>query len=596
MVSGQAGEATSVILSDGDYVVGGSVGARAVVARFSAAGALVPGFGSGGKRVFAIGDEAEVRALAREPDGDVVAGGARTAGSSVDSLVARVTAAGDLDDDFNGTGRVVLDLGGNDRVNAVQVQTNGAIVAGIAAGSGGAVVRLTPSGVPDASFDGDGRRTGLPLTVQAMVLQPDGKIMIGGRDGDDFAMMRLEPDGDTDETFGGPDGVSVDLGGSDAVTALALDGDGKVMAVGYGHGPAGAGHTIVRRYNADGTRDTDFQGTDRAFGLGDEPVGAVVRSDGKIVVAANSEVGSDNDVLLLRLNSDGTRDQSFGIGGVSLADAGARPVAGDLAVRSDGRVVVAGSLHTGGIRQLALLRYQGDTATAPRPAQGYVVDAHGTPYGFTAGCTTKPPKPVGYPRWPGVDMARGVALLPGGRAIEVDATGLLYGFRVGDGSSRGWPVTGSPKWPGQDVVRGVAVVPEGTGGYVLHRNGRLYAFRIGTGAKPALPSGTPSWPGQDFARGVALLPNGAGGYVLDASGGLHPFGGAPAAGKGAPAWPGQDLARGVTIAPDGSGGWVLDAFGGLHPFGIGGNAKPPRVPNGPAWPGVKTARGVAALP
>jgi hypothetical protein len=131
---------------------------------------------------------------------------------------------------------------------------------------------------------------------------------------------------------------------------------------------------------------------------------------------------------------------------------------------------------------------------------------------------------------------------------------------------------------------------------VLHRNGRLYAFRIGSSAKPPVPSGTPSWPGQDFARGVALLPNGAGGYVLDASGGLHAFGGAPAAGKGAPSWPGQDIARGVAIAPDGSGGWVLDAFGGLHPFGIGGNAKPPSVTNGPVWPGVKTARGVATLP
>jgi uncharacterized delta-60 repeat protein len=380
------------------------------------------------------------------------------------------------------------------------------------------------------------------------------------------------------------------------VTALALDADGRVVAVGYGDGPAGSAHTIVRRYQADGTRDTDFQGTNRAFGLGDAPVGVVVRADGKIVVAANSKVGTDNDVLLLRLNDDGTRDQSYGIGGVSLADAGARPVAGDLVVRSDGRVVVAGSLHTGGMRVLALLRYQGDTATAPRPTQGYVIDAHGAPHAFTAGCATKPPRPVGFPRWPGVDVARGVALLPGGRGLVVDPSGLLYGFRVGDGSASGWPVTGNTKWPGQDVARGVAVVPEGTGGYVVHRNGRLYAFRIGGGPKPAVPSGTPVWLGQDFARGVALLPNGAGGYVLDASGGLHPFGGAPAASRRSPSWPGQDVARGVTIAPDGSGGWIVDAYGRLHAFGIGGNAKPPTPTNGPAWPGVKTARGVAALP
>jgi uncharacterized delta-60 repeat protein len=596
LVARQAGAATSVVLSDGAYVVGGSVGSRALVARFTNAGALDPAFASAGRRIFASGDGAGVTAVARYQDGRVAAGGTRTVDGEVDSLVARLTADGDLDDHFSGDGRIVLDLGGNDRVTAVQVQTNGAVVIGATTGAEGAVARVTGNGSPDPAFDGDGRRTGLPMTVQALALQPDGKIVVGGRAGDDFALMRLLADGSTDSSFAGPDGVRVDLGGVDSVTALALDGDGKVVAAGSGHGPSGGSHTIVRRYHPDGSRDTDFQNTDRAFGLDDDPVGVVARADGKIVVAENSKVGSDNDVMLLRLNGDGTRDQSFGIGGVSLADAGARPVAGDLVVRSDGRVVVVGSLHTGGARQLALLRYQGDSATAARPAQGYVVDARGTPHGFSAGCPTRPPRPVGFPTWAGADMARGIAVLPGGRALEVDPFGGLYRFRIGDGSTSGFTVSGNRAWPGQDVARGVAVVPEGTGGFVVHRDGRLYPFRIGAGPKPAVPSGVPSWPGQDFARGVALLPNGAGGYVLDASGGLHPFGGAPAAGKGVPSWPGQDLARGVTIAPDGSGGWIVDAFGGIHAFGVGANAKPPAVTNGPSWPGVRMARGIAALP
>jgi uncharacterized delta-60 repeat protein len=595
VVDGEAGEARSVVRAGDGYVAGGSTGTRALVARFTSTGALDRGFGSRGKRAFGSGDDAEVRAVARQGDGKIVAVGARSAGGAVDSLVARVTAGGDLDDDFNGTGRVVLDLGDDDRADAVAVRSNGAVVVGATAGSAGAVARLTPGGSPDQTFSGDGRRTGLPLTVQALVLQPDGKVVVGGRTGDDFALMRLDPDGSTDPSFGGADGVVADAGGFDSVTALALDADGKVVVAGYGNGPAGAGHTVVRRYHADGTRDTGFQSTDRAYGLGDEPVGVVVQPDGKIVVAGNSRVGPDNDVLVLRLNSDGSRDQSFGIGGVSLADAGARPIARDLVARSDGRVLVAGSLHAGGLRRLALLRYQGDTATAPRPAQGYVIDGSGTPHGFTAGCATKPPPPVGFARWPGADRARGIAVLPGGRGLEVDATGRLHGFRIGDGPATGWEATGGPTWPGRDLARGVAVVPEGTGGYVLRRDGRLYPFRLRGGTKPAVPSDGPSWPGRDFARGVALLPNGAGGYVLDASGGLHPFGGAPGARRGAPSWPGQDLARGVTIAPDGSGGWVVDAHGGLHPFGIGSNAKPPAATGGPMW-AARTARGVATLP
>jgi uncharacterized delta-60 repeat protein len=478
----------------------------------------------------------------------------------------------------------------------VQTQPNGKIVVGATAGSSGAVLRLNGTGTVDSAFDGDGRRIGLPMTVQALVLQPDGKIVVGGNAGDDFALMRLLPDGSTDTSFGGPTGVRTDLGGVDGITALALDADGRIVAAGSGHGPTSGSHTIVRRYNADGTRDMSFQNTDRAFGLDDAPVGVVIRADGKIVVAANSKVGNDNDLLVLRLSVDGSRDQSFGIGGVSLTDAGSRPLAGDLVVRPDGRVVVVGSLHSGGARQLALVRFQGDTATAPRPAQGYVVDGYGGPLGFSAACSSKPPRPAGNPYWPGWDIVRGIAVLPGGRGIEVDGFGGLHSFRFGDGYSAPLPMSGNAFWANQDVARGVAVVPEGTGGFVLHRSGGLHAFRIGSAAKPKVPTGLPSWPGQDFARGLALLPNGAGGYVLDATGRLHPFGGAPAAGVGVPSWPGQDVARGVAIAPDGSGGWIVDAYGGMHAFGIGGNPKPPAAVGGPVWPGFKIARGVAALP
>lgn len=595
VTAGQAGEADGVLVAAGSYVIGGSAGTRALVARFSSAGGLDPTFGTGGRLTFAVADSASLAAIARQSDGKIVGAGTRTADGSVDSLVVRVMPDGRLDRDFHGNGRVVMDLAGSDKLTSVAVQSNGAIVVGGTAGSEGEVARLLPNGDPDPSFDGDGRRTGMDMTVQALVLQPDGKIVVGGRAGDDFAIKRLNSDGSTDATFNGVDGVRTDLGGADAVTALALDADGKIVAAGYGHGPAGSGHTIVRRYDADGTRDTDFQPVDRAFGLDDQPTAVLVRSDGKVVVAGNSKVEGDNDVLVLRLNGDGTRDQSFGIGGITFADAGARPVVRDVVVRTDGRTLVAGSLHTGGARQVALWRFQGDASTAARPAQGYVIDGYGTPYGFAAGCATNPARPVGFPKWPGTDVARGIAVLPGGRGLEVDAFGGLHPFRIGDGSVGGLTPSGNTTWT-QDMARGVAVVPEGTGGFVVDKTGRLRPFELGDGAKPKIPAGVPSWPGQDVARGVALLPNGGGGYVLDEFGGLHAFGGAPASVNGAASFPGQDLARGVAIAPDGSGGWVLDAFGGLHPFGIGANPRPPATVGGPDWGAARVARGVAALP
>jgi uncharacterized delta-60 repeat protein len=591
----RASAATSILLdADGNYVVGGFVGSRALVAKFFAGGALDATFGAGGTTTLGLGSDASFAAIARQTDGKTVAVGARTSDGSVDSVIARVTTSGQLDPGFHATGSLVSDYGGSDRLTAVQVQLNGAIVVGGTSGSQGLVARVSTTGVPDPSFNGDGERTNLPMTVQGLVLQPDGKIVVGGRSSsDDFALMRLNSDGSTDSSFGGADGVQTDLGGYDVATAIALEADGKVIAVGSGHGASGAGHTIVRRYNADGTVDAGFQEMDQAFGLDDQPVAVVVRSDGKIVLAANSKVHNDNDVLLVRLNSDGTNDDTFGIGGVSLADAGSYPVVGDVALRSDGRAIVAGSLRVSGRQRLALLRYQGDTATAARPAQGFVLDGSGGLHGFSAGCSSKPAAAAGNAKWPSRDVARGVALLPGGRGFVVDGSGALHAFHFGDGVAA--TATGNTRWPGQDIARGIAIVPEGTGGYVVDRSGGLHAFRIGSGTRPKIPANLVKWPGRDYARGIALLPNGDGGYVLDADGGLHPFGGAPAAHAGAPSWPGQNRARGVTIAPDGSGGWVLDSLGGLYPFGIGANPKPKPAVGGPTWPGP-TARGVAALP
>ena len=299
-------------------------------------------------------------------------------------------------------------------------------------------------------------------------------------------------------------------------------------------------------------------------------------------------------MLLLQLTADGSRDDSFGIGGITLQDAGASPAVNSAGVRASGRVVVAGSARVGGRKQVALFRFQADNAVMPVPTQGFVVDGRGGLSGFSAGCPAKPAAAVGNPSWPGRDLARGVAVMTGGRGLVLESSGALHPFRFGDGSVTGLTVTGNAIWQ-TDMARGVAVVPEGTGGFVVDRSGALHAFSIGAGPKPAIPAGVTTWGTLDYARGIALLPSGVGGYVVDATGGLHRFGRAPKSTQGGPAWPGQDRARGVAIAPDGSGGWVLDSLGGLYPFGIGDNPRPTAAVGAPRWT-VPTARGVAALP
>jgi uncharacterized delta-60 repeat protein len=595
VTSGIASEATSLALdANGLAVVAGSVGPHALVARLTADGKLDATFGTGGKTTYGPGTAAAFNGIARQPDGKLVAVGSRTDGT-VDSFVVRVTAAGAVDTSFHSTGSLIQDFGGTDKLNAVQVQGNGAIVVGGTSDTDGFVGRLASNGTPDSTFSGDGQRTGLPFTVETLILQPDGKIIVGGRSAsDDFAVMRLNSDGTTDSSFGGATGVTTDVGGYDTVTALALDADGRVLATGPGDGTKNHGRMIVRRYGADGVLDSTFNVIDRSYGLDDKAVAVFARADGAVTVVGNSKVGSDNDVLMLRFNSDGTRDMTFGIGGVALHDAGSYPVVNDAAIPASGRAVLVGSMRVSGRKQVAQLRYQGDADTAARPTQGFVIDGTGGLNGFAAGCASKPPTASGNTRFTS-DSARGLAVLPGGRGLVLDRTGAISTFKFGDGVVTDLVVKGVAVWANKDMARGIAVVPEGTGGYVVDKYGVLHAFKIGSGPKPALPTDTPSWPGQDVARGIVLLPNGVGGYVLDEWGGLHEFGGAPKAKAGVPAWPGMDAARGVALASDGSGGWVLDLFGNLYPFGIGDNPAPSGTVGNPKW-STATARGVASLP
>jgi uncharacterized delta-60 repeat protein len=514
--------------------------------------------------------------------------------------VSRLTNAGQPDPSFSGDGHVVVNRGGADYAGAVAVQPDGAIVvAGLSSTKGGFLARYTTTGAPDASFSGDGVVTGLSLAPAALLVQGDGKIVVGGTTttgGADFGLIRFGTDGTVDSGFGGVNGVRSDFGGWDGVNALALQSDGKIVAAGPAKGAQSAGHTAMRRYNADGSNDDSFAVVDLQLGADDRPTAVQIGAGGKILVAGDSHVGSDNDVYVARFTPAGALDQRFGIGGVTVSDAGRDSSLRALVLEGNGKPLGVGTLRTRDDTAVGLFRFQADGSKSPYPTTGFVLDGWGGLHGYSSGCAGPAPAAFANPYWSGWDIVRGAAVLTAGRGLVLDGWGGLHTFGFGDGTPGGLAVKGNAYWPNWDIARGVAVLPEGTGGYVLDGYGGLHPFALGNAAKPKVPSGTPYWAGQDIARGVGLLPDGNGGYVLDGYGGLHPFGGAPKVTPGAASWPGWDIARGVALLPDGSGGYVVDAWGGLHPFGIDGNAAPVAARGGPYWPGWTIVRGVVALP
>jgi uncharacterized delta-60 repeat protein len=584
----------------GSVVAAGSVDGDGLVMRLSA-GAPDATFGTGGWTRVGYGAQATARfdAVDSTATGGAVVVGRRVTGADSDSIVVAMKANGKLDTAFKSTGRVVLDAGGTDAATAVAVASDGSVYVGGNADAGGYVAHYTAAGNPDPSWDGDGRRTGLAMSIRSIALRPDGSVYVGGATTaapSDWKVLRLTTDGSTDSGFGGGSGVTFDAGGHDVATAIALQADGKLVATGFGAGAAGHGQTLVRRFLADGAQDPAFAPYREAFGVDDAPTAIVAQDAGATVVVGNSKVGTDNDIVLLRLGDDGTPDDDFGIDGATVSDLGRRSVAGGLVAPSAGKPIVVGSERVGSRDVAAAFRYQDDGAAGSIPTEGLLLDAFGGLHGWSAGCLGAPSAFAGSPYWPGWDIARGVAVLPGSRGIVVDAYGGAKGFTFDDGAGHAPAVRGTPYWPGWDIVRGVAVVPDGTGGYELDGYGGLHAFSIGTGAKPSKPRGVPYWQGMDLARGIALMRDGRGGYVVDAWGGIHRFGGAPVVNAGGPYWPGQDMIRGIALSPSGSGGWLLDRSGGLHPFGTGGDPKPAAAVGGAYWPGRALARGLATLP
>lgn len=190
--------------------------------------------------------------------------------------------------------------------------------------------------------------------AQGVAVQSDGKIVFGGSisaDGCDhtpygrFSVARVNPNGTFDSTFAGDGKRTVNVGSDcyEGGFALALQPDGKILLAG-----SADGRFAVVRLNPNGTLDGNFSHDGkRVLWTGDSALegfafDVAVQSDGKIVLAGQGWHG--DDVAVARLNPRGGFDPTFGDGrGFVTTDVvGASDRANALAIQPDGKIVVAG--------------------------------------------------------------------------------------------------------------------------------------------------------------------------------------------------------------------------------------------------------------
>jgi uncharacterized delta-60 repeat protein len=313
---------------------------------------LDPSFGLGTGRVTtAIGASAAADSLVLQPDEKIVAAGAVVqADTTQDFALARYQSDGSLDPTFGSGGIVQTPTGA---VRAVALQPDGKIVAAGTTYADVRVARYDADGSLDVSF-GTGGVVTTPIgtgaaDAKALVLQPDGKVVVGGESSNGsqtvFTLVRYTADGSPDSTFGSGGIVTTQVGtGSSAVTGLALQPDGKIVAEGDAVAGSSQGVPGLARYETGGSLDSTFGSggvvTTPVLG-GDNvtPGPVVLQPDGKIVVGATSPVG----FAVIRYETDGSVDTGFDDGGVASLGLGPGNHVTGLALQPDGKILVAGA-------------------------------------------------------------------------------------------------------------------------------------------------------------------------------------------------------------------------------------------------------------
>ncbi len=316
------------------------------------------------------------RAVKVLPDGKLLVGGNAVVSGSIQLALARYLANGTLDSTFNSGGFRTYDLGsGDDVCEDMAIGPDGKIVmAGANAGATDdfAVLRCLSDGTPDTSFGVNGVITSSfgssNDVLSAVVVQPDGKIVVGGQSYNGskyvFAMVRYTVTGGLDTSFGGG-GVSTSFGsGNDAVKALALQPDGKILAGGYSF-QTGSNDMAFARYLPNGTLDTTFYSAGKrivSFVSGNDfCTGMALQPDGRVVCVGYASNGTNDDMAVLRLSPDGTLDTTFdGDGKVALAPGSQADQLYAAALTQDGNIVAAGlSQNASSLSQFAVVRLLG---------------------------------------------------------------------------------------------------------------------------------------------------------------------------------------------------------------------------------------------
>lgn len=299
---------------------------------------------------------------ALEDGSSLLAGYVQKAGDQTDGVVMKMLANGRPDTSFGTGGLVVVDNYPKEYIRDIVVTGYGnfLLVGNYVTPTTDKAFILSIDALGNTSVPGEipRRLTGFGVLPTSAVKTSDGSFLIGGyaynpnSNSRDFLIVKLNSFSthgyvDVDLKFGKGGAVFLDVFKEDRCFQLLERPDGKILAVGYSNENNTNDFYTIVQLNPNGSVDGSF-GSSSTLRLspnsaGDRAYKATLQPDGKLVVVGTSRLSNKEVVSAIRLNVNGSYDNSFDGDGRTYLFFGPSDKAYDVRVAYDGKILIAGA-------------------------------------------------------------------------------------------------------------------------------------------------------------------------------------------------------------------------------------------------------------
>jgi uncharacterized delta-60 repeat protein len=177
-----------------------------------------------------------------------------------------------------------------------------------------------------------------------------------------IGLSRHQVDGTIDTSFGVNGFLNINVNDKTYGNSIVLQQDGKIVVAGYISTSASTRSLLVIRLNSNGSFDSTF-GTNGITLFNNDIKGnsVEIQSDNKIVIGGGNV---DSDFALVRLNPDGSLDNSFGFNGVVTTTINSSNYESEINVislQNDGKILASGFAYLDFVnRSFCMVRYNTD--------------------------------------------------------------------------------------------------------------------------------------------------------------------------------------------------------------------------------------------